>query len=85
MVPVATPKWSSIGIDLLNDNTQIDTIALNNPGNSQKCCQQMFAIWLDKNPQATWQKLLNALESDAVGLNALALKVKKSKCAKLAS
>ena len=82
MVPGATPKWSSIGIDLLNDATQIETITLNNPNNNQKCCEQMFVNWLNKNPKATWWNLLDTLESDAVGLNALAEQVKTSKCAK---
>ena len=82
MVPGATPHWKSIGIDLLNNSTEIETISLNNPGKNQTCCEEMFAKWLDKNPKATWQNLLDALESNAVGLNALAYQVKTSKYTK---
>ena len=82
MVPGAIPHWNSIGIELLNDSSHIINITNNHPSDHQKCCQQMFAKWLSKNPQATWQNLLDALKSDAVGLNALAYQVKTSKCAK---
>ena len=80
MVPGAAPHWSSIGIELLLDNSQISTITKDHPSDHAECCRKMFALWLDENPQATWQNLLDALVS--LSLNKLAYDVKKSKYAK---
>ena len=82
LIQETAPHWRSIGIELLSndDVTKITTITQNYPTDHERCCSEMFGYWLRTDKQATWQKLLDALESKAVGLNALADKVKKSMC-----
>ena len=77
----AAPSWRSIGIELLNDNDvrQITIINQDHPTDHQKCCQLMFDYWIKNYPQRTWQELLDALESQAVGLKSLAHEIKQSK------
>ena len=82
MVPGATPHWNSIGIELRIDSAKIAAITKSYPANYTRCCFEMFDYWLRTNPQATWKKLLDALESKAVALNALAYDIRTGKCAK---
>lgn len=80
MIQGAAPYWRSIGIELLNENDvkQTTIITQDFPTNHEKCCYEMFDYWLREDEQATWQKLLDALRSKAVGLNAFASEVHKS-------
>ena len=73
-----TTHWRSIGIQLLKneDVNKLNTIASDFPGNHTRCCNEMFRLWFQSDKQATWKKLLDALE--AVGLIALADDIKKS-------
>ena len=81
MTQGAAPNWNSIGIELLkddNDVRQLSIISLNYPADHKKCCNEMFKYWLGNDPEATWQKLLDALRSQAVGLKVLAHEVGES-------
>ena len=70
---VAT-KWKNIGIELLEDKDieKLDTIRMNNSGNVIECCGEMLELWLRKQPEATWNQLLEALRSPAIQLNNIA-------------
>ena len=74
----AAIKWKSIGVQLLDDEdySTLESIEANFPTNNVKCCEEMFAHWLKKDKQATWEKLLGALK--AVDLNKLADDIEKS-------
>ena len=79
----ATTQWRSIGTELLtkeNDSSQLGIIKESNPGNHKQCCYDMFEYWLQNYPNATWEDLLKALRSPAVGHNALATAVEKGIC-----
>ena len=42
---------------------QLEIIDCNHPNNVEECCSKMFNHWLTVDPDATWDKLLNALET----------------------
>ena len=42
---------------------QLEIINCDHPNNVEECCSKMFSHWLTVDPDATWDKLLNALET----------------------
>ena len=80
MIQRVTTHWRSIGTELLTkkyDTSKLGNIKESNPNNHEQCCREMFDHWLDKYENATWNDLLKALRSTAVGLNAVASDVEK--------
>ena len=69
------PKWRDIGIQLLNDekHSMLDIIEENHH-DVKICCSKMFEYWLDVDIEASWNKLIDALEMN--DQNALAVKIK---------
>ena len=43
----------------------LDTIRANHPGDVESCCKDLWGKWLEMNPQATWDKLLSAIDDYA--------------------
>ena len=39
--------------------------------------KEMLTVWLDRKPDASWNDLLNALKLSHIGLNTIALKIKR--------
>ena len=70
---VAT-KWYDLGIELLDDgNLQaLDEIQKNNPRDASMCCTKMFQLWLERQPDASWRQLIQALREPNIELNELA-------------
>ena len=58
------PKWRNLGIELLNEEqcAKLDVIEGNHPQNVERCCTEIFEYWLRVDPQASWKKLIIALE-----------------------
>ena len=56
-----TRKWHDIGLELLNDAVVLDEITENYPKNINKCCTEMFKRWLEREPDANWDKLVTVL------------------------
>ena len=56
--------WYDLGIELLSDSpvAKLNTISENNQKDVNKCCTQMFQLWLETSNSATWNDLLNALK-----------------------
>ena len=69
-------KWEDLGIELLNEEQRfmLNNIRQNNH-NVQDCCTAMFKYWLEVNPCANWNKLIEAL--DVINQNCLAKKIKR--------
>ena len=63
------------GIQLLenNDVKDLNIIERNCPQDADKCCTIMFQLWLERNPSASWEDLIHALE--IIGLKKVANKV----------
>ena len=80
MVPYVTLEWKSLGEVLLDRDilakNPLEIINKNNPQNMNECCKQMFMKWLNTDKDASWRKLIAALEYPSVELNYLAEQIK---------
>ena len=74
--PIAA-NWFSVGVELFaeDDVKQLNTIKSNNAGNADACCAEMFRLWHEKYPEATWNDLIGALRAPGVELNDTASKI----------
>ena len=70
--------WKDLGIELMGQDSVADlnTISADNRGNVTGCCSSLFSLWLQRQPEANWKQLVDALNK--VKLNLLASEVKKS-------
>ena len=82
MIRKVAPQWHTLGIQLLSEDQEshLDVIKSNNGNDSKQCCMEMFWYWLDTNPSATWQQLLESLRSSALELDIVAANIEKSLC-----
>ena len=56
-------KWRDIGLELNITSNNLDIIKTNNPNEVQERCRGMLKVWLDIDPEASWEKLLRAVEA----------------------
>ena len=70
--------WFEIGVVLFDagDEAVLNTIKKNNPGDANKCASEMLQLWLDRNPEASWDQLIKVLREPNIKLNSLAEKIK---------
>ena len=66
--------WRDLGVQLLQEK---DIVALdmikNNKAELAVCCSEMFKLWLESQPKASWRNLIHALNQ--IHLNKLAFDV----------
>lgn len=74
VVQESSVKWRDIGVQLLNppSDSVLDIIEKDNPRDIRGCCKYVLQKWLNKNPDASWDQLLEALRSPSVELDYLA-------------
>lgn len=79
MIPYVIPQWYLLGLKLLEEEQEpyLDVIKLNHPGDNKTCCTETFWYWLNSNDNATWQQLIDALRSPAIGLCSVATELKE--------
>ena len=65
VIPCVTVKWRDLGIELV-DPTVLDIIEMDYPRSAEDRCTCMLRKWLDVQPNASWNQLLEAIK--AVGL-----------------
>ena len=55
--------WRDLGIILLGEKSlpELDIISVNAHNNVIKCCSGMIRLWLERQPEASWDQLINAL------------------------
>jgi len=72
-------KWYDIGLELLEqkDERTVNIIKRNNAGNVAECCTEMLELWLNRQPNATWNQLIKALRAPGIELNNAASKIEK--------
>ena len=73
-------KWHDLGVELLDSNTDVrklNTIETEHSTDLNKCCTKMFNLWLEKQPAASWNQLIEALRQPGIELGALANKIEK--------
>ena len=80
VVPYVTLKWKALGEVLLDDDilakNPLEIINTDNPQNVQECCKQMFIKWLATDNDASWKKLIEALQCPSVELIFFANQIK---------
>ena len=81
VAPFVAVKWKDIGEMLLEsnlvDNGELEMIQTNSPRHMTERCKQMFARWLETTIDASWSKIIDALQSQNIQLNYLADQIKK--------
>ena len=57
-------KWDNLGVELLDDEqlSKLKNIAKNEDEVEDRCTK-LFNYWLDTDPDASWNKLLEALKN----------------------
>jgi len=72
-------KWHDLGVELLeaDDVATLDAIRSEPKSDNSTCCTRMFTIWLNKQPTATWNQLIEALRQPGIELNDLATKIEQ--------
>ena len=70
--------WKDLGIELMGQDSVADlnTISANNRGDVVGCCSSLFSLWLQRQPEANWKQLIDALIK--IKLNLLAAEIKRS-------
>ena len=71
------PYWRHLGIQLLQDKhtKKLEVIQANHRNKVEECFDEMFQYWLDVDTEATWIKLIAALED--IDQNATAAKIRE--------
>ena len=69
ITPNYAANWKEIGVLLDLIPGELRTIQSTNPVNLKWCCNQMLEMWLDVDPQATWKKVFDVLESPALSIS----------------
>ena len=52
----------------IEDEPVLHEIMCNNVGNVEHCTADMLMVWLERNPDASWNQLLQVLKSDKPAL-----------------
>ena len=70
--------WKNLGIELMGQDSVADlnTISVNYRDNVIERCSSMFLLWLQRQTEASWKQLIDALIK--VELNVLASEIEKS-------
>ena len=66
ITPQYAADWKVIGTLLGLPSGELKSIEAGYPTNVKWCCNQMLEKWLEVDPSASWQKLLEVIESPAV-------------------
>ena len=61
-------------LDAENEHV-LNAINHNNPGDPMQCTSAMFRLWLERQPGASWNQLIEALKAPSIRLEALAFKI----------
>ena len=67
--PLIADVWYDLGLQLLDakDASELSTIKINYPNNSNRACTEMFSLWLQKKPSASWDSLISIIKGPGVG------------------
>ena len=63
LVLVWTTRWYNLGLQLGIEDTELDVIKENNPGDIDACKRNMFKTWLRIIPSPSYQQLVEALQA----------------------
>jgi len=66
IVPDYATQWKLIGTLLGLSKGDIKMIEYDNPRNVAECCRSMLEKWLELDSEATWEKIINVINSRAM-------------------
>ena len=71
-------KWYYLGEELLayDQSEKLNVIKQDHTGDTKMCCTKMFKTWLDVDTEASWNKLIVALEQ--IDKHALAENIRRN-------
>ena len=75
----ARAKWEFIGLGLGVDKNELENIGETYSKNDKKLLE-MLKIWLNAGDDTTWNTIVQALKTKAVGRNNLAIEIEKKYC-----
>ena len=61
VVPEYAHKWRYLGALLNFKQAELDIIFSNFRNDAEECCRSLLSRWLEKNPVASWNVLLSAI------------------------
>ena len=72
-------KCYDLGIELLDssDIEELKKIQAENKSDLDQCCTEMFLLWLQKQPTASWNQLIEALRQPHIKLHLLATNIEQ--------
>ena len=56
-------EWRKIGLELNITSEALDNINADYPNEVKVRCRAMLKVWLQKDPEASWEKLLHTVEA----------------------
>ena len=77
VTPRVATDWYGLGVQLCRDHDvpQLNIIQRQYPNDFTRACTEMFEYWLRRYPNATWNKLVDALRAPGLELNTFALEI----------
>ena len=71
------PHWYDVGLELLDpkDEKALRVIKTNSSLSVIERCEEMLDIWLQRQPEATWKQLIEAIRAPGIELNDVASNV----------
>ena len=74
MVAAGKQAWKDLGKELIpNDDAALGVIEVNANGDVTACCESLFKIWLERQPEASWGQLIEGLKE--IGQGTLAAQI----------
>ena len=62
MVAAGKQAWKDLGRELIpNDDAALGVIEVNAHGDVTECCDRLFKVWLERQPEASWGQLIEGL------------------------
>ena len=79
VIPHVASKWLELGVELFDtgEESRLEDIESNHKNDVNKCCFEMFRLWLKTRVNPTWTQIVEALESPGVHLLSVAADLKK--------
>ena len=61
-------RWYDVGLTLMGESSRnhLDILKIDKR-NTYECCEGMFSLWLDRDSEASWNKLIAALRRNDLG------------------
>ena len=74
VIHLVANKWHELGVELFDEKEeyQLNTIRSDHKRDANKCCFEMFHVWLQTHTNATWSLIVEALESPGINLQPVA-------------